>query len=105
MRRTGDVSLRRALGASRRAIFSQYIVEAGLIGLAGGLFGIATTWLGLQGIKMLYGEYDFIERLVTMDWVMIFGAICLAIVSALGAAVYPTWRACSIHPASQLKTL
>ena len=105
MRRTGDVSLRRALGASRRAIFSQYIVEAGLIGLAGGLFGIATTWLGLQGIKMLYGEYDFIDRLVTMDWVMIFGAICLAIVSALGAAVYPTWRACSIHPASQLKTL
>jgi len=40
-----------------------------------------------------------------MDWVMIFGAISLAIVSALGAALYPTWRACSIHPASQLKTL
>ena len=73
--------------------------------LAGGLLGIVMTWLGLQGIKMLYGEYDFIDRLVTMDWVMIFGAICLAIVSALGAALYPTWRACSIQPASQLKTL
>lgn len=105
MRRSGEISLRRALGASRRAIFSQYIVEAGLIGFAGGLLGIGTTWLGLQGIKMLYGEFDFIERLVTMDWVMIFAAICLAIVSALGAAFYPTWRACSIHPASQLKTL
>jgi putative ABC transport system permease protein len=105
MRRSGDISLRRALGASRRAIFMQYIVEAGLVGLAGGLFGIAMTWLGLQGIRMLYSEFDFMDRLVTMDWVMIFGAISLAIVSALGAALYPTWRACSIHPASQLKTL
>jgi putative ABC transport system permease protein len=105
MRRSGDISLRRALGASRSAIFSQYIVEAGLIGLAGGLFGIAMTWLGLQGIKMLYGEFEAVERLITMDWVMIFGAIFLAIVSALSAALYPTWRACGIHPASQLKTL
>ena len=105
MRRAGDISLRRALGASRRAIFAQYIIEAGLIGMVGGLLGIAMTWMGLQGIKMLYGDYDFIERLVTMDWIMILGAIGLAMLSALGAAVYPTWRACSIHPASQLKTL
>lgn len=105
MRRSGDISLRRALGASRGAIFSQYIVEAGIIGFCGGLLGIGMTWLGLQGIKMLYGEFEFVERLVTMDWVMIFAAICLAIVSALGAALYPTWRACGIQPASQLKTL
>ncbi len=105
MRRSGDISLRRALGASRVAIFSQYIVEAGIIGFCGGLLGIGTTWLGLQGIKILYGEFEFVERLVTMDWVMIFAAICLAIASALGAALYPTWRACGIHPASQLKTL
>jgi putative ABC transport system permease protein len=105
MRRSGDISLRRALGASRRAIFTQYIVEAGLIGLVGGLFGIGMTWLGLQGIKGLYGADGFISRLVTMDWIMIFVAVGLAIVSALCAAMYPTWRACSIQPASQLKTL
>lgn len=105
MRRSGDISLRRALGASRKAIFSQYIVEAGIIGLAGGVLGIAMTWLGLQGIRGLYGDFDFITRLVTMDWVMIFVAIGLAILSALGAALYPTWRACGIQPASQLSTL
>ena len=76
-----------------------------MIGLAGGVLGIGMTWLGLQGIKGLYGDFDFISRLVTMDWVMIFAAIGLAVISALGAAVYPTWRACSIQPASQLKTL
>jgi len=105
MRRSGDISLRRALGASRKAVFTQYIVEAGIIGVAGGVLGIAMTWLGLQGIKGLYGDFDFITKLVTMDWVMIFAAIGLAIVSALGAALYPTWRACGIQPASQLDTL
>lgn len=104
-RRTGDISLRRALGASRQAIFSQYIIEAGVIGAAGGLLGVGTTWLGLQGIKALYGEFEFIARLVAMDWVVILAAIGLAILSALAAALYPTWRACSVHPASQLKAL
>lgn len=105
MRRAGDISLRRALGASRRALFSQYIVEAGLIGVAGGVLGIGMTWLGLRGIETLYSGIEFIGHLVRMDWVMILAAVLLAVVSALGAALYPTWRACRIHPASQLKTL
>ena len=105
MRRTGDISLRRALGASRKAVFTQYIVEASIIGFAGGLLGIVMTWAGLQGIRVLYADLEFLSRLVTMDWAMIGAAILLAIFSALAAALYPTWRACSIHPASQLKTL
>jgi putative ABC transport system permease protein len=105
LRRSGDISLRRALGASRNAIFSQYIIEAGVIGLCGGVLGIGLTWLGLRGIEMLYRQYEFVENLVRMDWIMILAAVGLAIVSALGAALYPTWRACRIHPAAQLKTL
>ncbi len=104
-RRVSDISLRRALGASRKAVFSQYIIEAGVIGLAGGLLGVGMTWLGLQGIKGLYGEFEFITRLVAMDWPVILATIVLAIISALAAALYPTWRACGIHPASQLKAL
>ncbi|MEQ8205469.1 MAG: ABC transporter permease, partial [Woeseia sp.] len=40
LRRSGDIGLRRALGASRRTVFTQYIVEASLIGMTGGLFGV-----------------------------------------------------------------
>ncbi len=104
-RRAGDIGLRRALGASRRAVFTQYIVEAGVIGLAGGFLGIVMTWLGLQGIRVLYGELDFIARLIEMDWTVISAAIVLAVMSALAAALYPTWRACVIQPANQLKSL
>lgn len=103
MRRTNDISLRRALGASKSALFTQYIIEAGMIGVAGGLAGIGMTWLGLRGIESVFSEYDFITYLVSMDWTMIFSAVALAIVSALGAGLYPTWRACSVSPATTLR--
>ena len=96
-----EISLRRALGASRSNLFIQHMIESGLIGLGGGIFGLGLTWLGLRGIEMLFGE--FIENLVGLDWMMVLTAIGLAIVSALLAGLYPTWRACRIAPASQLK--
>lgn len=99
--KSGDISLRRALGASRSSLFIQHMIESGLIGLGGGILGLGLSWLGLRGIEMLFG--DFVENLVSMDWVMVLTAIGLAIVSALLAGLYPTWRACSIAPASQLK--
>jgi putative ABC transport system permease protein len=103
LRRAKDTSLRRALGASKSALFAQYFVEASLIGVGGGLLGIAMTWLGLRGIENLFGDFDFIDKLVRMDWVMMLAAVALAIVSALAAALYPTWRACNVTPATQLR--
>jgi len=100
--KSGDISLRRALGASRSSLFTQHMIESGMIGLGGGVLGLGLTWLGLQGIEMLFGEY--VENLVGMDWVMVLAAIGLAIVSALLAGLYPTWRTCQIAPAGQLKT-
>lgn len=103
MRRTSDISLRRALGASKSALFTQYLIEAGMIGIAGGMAGIGMTWLGLKGLENVFSEYDFISYLVSMDWSMVLLAVLLAIVSTLGAALYPTWRACSISPATTLR--
>ena len=96
-----DSSLRRALGASRASLFVQHMVEAGMIGIGGGVLGLGLSWLGLRGIEMLFG--DIVKYLVRMDWVMVLTAIGLAIVSALLAGLYPTWRACRIAPAGQLK--
>lgn len=101
-RNTGDISVRRALGASKSDLFAQHMVEAGLIGLAGGIMGLGLTWLGLMGVEVLFGE--FIENLTGMDWKMVLTAIALAIISALIAGLYPTWQACRVMPASQLKT-
>jgi len=101
MGKSTDISLRRALGASRSSLFVQHMVETGLIGLGGGILGLGLTWLGLRGIEMLFE--DIVKNLVSLDGVMVLTAIGLAIVSALLAGLYPTWRACRITPASQLK--
>ena len=103
LRRAKDVSLRRALGASKRTLFMQYVIEAGMIGFAGGLLGIGMTWLGLRGIENLFSAFESVSKLVQMDWVMVMAAVALAIVSALAAALYPTWRACNVTPATQLR--
>lgn len=103
MRRTNDISLRRALGASKSTLFAQYIIEAGMIGIAGGLAGIGMTWLGLRGMENVFSEYDFIVYLVKMDWSMVLLAVALAVISALAAGLYPTWRACSLSPATTLR--
>ncbi len=102
MRKTGDISVRRALGARKSDLFTQHMIEAGLIGFGGGLLGVGLALLGLKGIEILFG--DVVQHLVRMDWVMVLTAIGLAIVSALLAGLYPTWQACRIMPASQLKT-
>ena len=101
MGKSTDISLRRALGASRSSLFFQHMIESGLVGLAGGVLGLGLAWLGLRGIEMLFG--DDIKNMVSLDWIMVLTAIGLAIVSALLAGLYPTWRACSIAPAGQLK--
>ncbi len=96
-----ETSLRRALGASRKIIFKQQLVEVAVIGFVGGLIGLLLAELGLQGIEYLY---DAPAGLVRLDWVMMFTAIGVAIVSGMIAGLYPAWRVCQIPPAAQLKT-
>jgi putative ABC transport system permease protein len=96
-----ETSLRRALGASRRTIFGQQIVEVAMIGLIGGLLGLLLAGFGLEGIQYLY---DAPAGLVKIDWVMTLSAIGIAVASAMFAGLYPAWRVCRIAPAAQLKT-
>ncbi|KGK01023.1 hypothetical protein ND16A_3225 [Thalassotalea sp. ND16A] len=97
-----EIGLRQALGASRRTLFAQYIIESACIGIAGGLLGLVFAWLGLQGIASLYG--DMLKGLTGLDSTMIVSAIGLAILTSIFAGLYPTWRACNVQPSQQLKS-
>jgi putative ABC transport system permease protein len=98
-----EIGIRRALGASRRVLFQQYLVEAGIIGFAGGILGLGFTWLGLEGIEMQFADEEASQVLI-MDWNMALLAVALAIVASLVTAIYPTWRACSVQPAAYLSS-
>jgi len=97
-----EIGLRQALGASKATLFSQYMIESACIGFAGGLLGLALSFLGLIGIENLYGEY--MQGLATLDTTMMVLAITLALLCTVLAGLYPTWRACNISPAQQLKS-
>ncbi len=97
-----EIGLRQALGASKRTLFSQYIIESACIGILGGILGLILAYLGLQGIEILYG--DSMKDLATLDSNMATLAVLLALFSTILAGLYPTWRACNIQPAQQLKS-
>jgi putative ABC transport system permease protein len=101
MGRAGDIGVRRALGASRRAIFGQCLIEASVVGLAGGLLGLGLTALGLMGLRSLLSEE--VSRLTHFSAADITIAIVLAVAATTLAGLYPTWRAAQVQPAWQLK--
>jgi putative ABC transport system permease protein len=101
MGRAGDIGVRRALGASRRAIFGQCLIEAGVVGLAGGLLGLFLTALGLMGLRSLLSEE--VTRLTHFSPADIAIAVLLAVIATTLAGLYPTWRAAQVQPAWQLK--
>ena len=101
MRRAAEIGVRRALGASRRAVYRQFMTEAATIGLAGGLLAIALTLLGLWSVGWLFEPG--IARLVHVDASLVTGTVVLAIVTTLASSLYPTWRAARVQPALQIK--
>jgi putative ABC transport system permease protein len=101
MRKSGEIGLRRALGASRAQLFMQHLIESAVIGISGGIVGLGLTWVGLISVRALYSNFSEFAKL---DWLMVLGTVVLSIAAAMLAGLFPTWRACQIAPAAQLKT-
>jgi putative ABC transport system permease protein len=102
LRRAGEIGVRRALGASRRAVFAQCLAEAGLIGFIGGVGG----WLlALAGLWLVRRQQTPYSDLVHMDTAMFVMTFVLAVAVSLLAGTLPALRASHIAPALQLKTL
>lgn len=100
LRRSGEIGLRRAVGASKLALFRQYLVETSVIGVSGGLLGVVIGWALLIGIRHLLQGSDHYARL---DWVMTLASLLLAVVASMLAGLYPAWRVVRIPPAIYLK--
>lgn len=101
MRRSSEIGVRRALGASRRAIFAQCLVEAGTVGLAGGLLGLGLAQLGLWAIRQ---QPTGFSDILQIDASMLLTTFALAILASVLAGLLPAWHACQVAPAIQLKS-
>jgi len=93
--------VRRALGASRKAIYAQFLTEAGVIGVGGGVLGLLFTVMGVLSVdQILPASYAALARI---DPSLILLTLLLALIATLVAGVYPTYRASRVQPAWQLK--
>jgi putative ABC transport system permease protein len=101
--------VRRALGASRRQVFQQHLVEVGVLASSGAVLGLILSAVGLGLVHALYASARFCEsggfqELTHFDTASVIWAIILAIVATLVAGLYPAWRIGRVPPAVYLKS-
>ena len=96
--RVREIGLRKALGATPAAIRRQFLVEASVLGLAGGILGAG---LGLIGAVVLP---HFISNTIAIEWWAVAGAIGVAMAIGVVFAVYPATRAARLAPIEALRS-
>lgn len=96
--RVGEIGLRRALGATRRQISAQFMLESVVIGLLGGLIGSSLGVFSIVIVSLVQGWTP-----VVPIWAAMGGAVLGALVGWL-AGWYPARRAASIEPVSALRS-
>jgi len=97
------IGVRRALGASRRHIFMQHIVEVAVVSVTGGLLGLALGAAGLAGVQAIYAQDSTYGLLAHFDPLGVAWALALAALSTLAAGLYPAWSIGRLPPAGYLK--
>jgi len=99
--RTREIGIRKAIGATRGAVMRQFIAEAALIGLLGGLLGLAlgaASVFGANGSD-LYGT----SELFLLTPRLALGSVAFSLVLGVLAGLYPAWHASRLSPVEALR--
>ena len=95
--RTREIGLRKAIGAKRRTILSQFLVEAVIMSLLGGVIGIALG-VGLAALVPLLADF---KPLVQPASIALAVGFSLAV--GLFFGIYPAFRASKLNPIDALR--
>jgi putative ABC transport system permease protein len=95
--RTREIGIRKAIGAKKKNILMQFLIEAVALCLTGGLIGIA---IGI-GVGNLAGSYLHATVAVPVDWIIIGLSMCLCIGIIFGT--YPAYKAANLDPIEALR--
>jgi putative ABC transport system permease protein len=95
--RTREIGIRKAVGATKRNILTQFLLEAFLLSQFGGMIGII---LGIIGGNVLAFMLK-VKPIIPYDWVVAGFLICAFVGMIFG--VYPAWKAASVDPVESLR--
>jgi len=100
--RIREIGLRKAVGAKRRDILTQFLVEAGILGLCGGAVGVLVGWVIVKIISEVATRagFSFPPVLAAADVGL---AVGVAIFIALITGLYPALRAARLDPIESLR--
>ena len=93
--RTREIGIRKAIGAKRRTILIQFLIEAASICLIGGVIALAIAW----PMTLLMGK--IMPAVLSVTVVSI--ALVVALVTGVLAGFFPAWRAARMNPVDALR--
>lgn len=108
LERRREIGVLKALGASDGDVRKLFFAEAGVMGLAGGIFGVALGWAigrAIQLATMVYLKRQGMTspNIWSVPWWLVLGAIAFAVVVSLGSGIYPASRAARLDPVEALR--
>jgi putative ABC transport system permease protein len=94
--RTREIGIRKAIGAKRRTILLQFLIESASICLIGGLIGLSIAWPATLLLQKLLPA--------TMSIPIVAIAILVSLVTGVLAGFFPAWRGARMNPVDALRT-
>ncbi|MFC2073184.1 ABC transporter permease, partial [Chloroflexota bacterium] len=98
LERTREIGIRKALGAKESDIWIQFLIEAALLTLAGGIIGVVVGWL----VSYIVSTTGTISTVVTADIVIL--AVSVSVGIGLFFGFYPAWNASRLNPIEALRS-
>lgn len=97
--RTKEIGIRKAIGAKRKNILTQFLIEATVVTGMGGIIGIL---LGFSIIKFVIGGLNLVPEVYSIPWALIAFGISLLVGIIFG--LFPAYKAASLKPIDALRT-
>lgn len=94
--RTFEVGLRKALGATKKQILFQFLIESALLCAIGGIIGLLLAVGVTQLVTYLF------EMTMTITLLYVIGSVVISSIIGIGAGLYPAWKAARLDPIAAL---
>ncbi len=98
--RTREIGLRKAVGAKRRDILVQFLLEASVLSLTGGAIGLAGAWTMAWGISQV--DLGGFVLKAEVSPLIVGVAILVSVFIGLASGIYPAMRAARLNPIDAL---
>lgn len=94
--RTREIGIRKAIGAKRRTILMQFLIEAAGICLLGGVLALAIAWPIVLGMQQFFPA--------TLSPLIVSVALTMSAMTGVVAGFLPAWRAARMDPVDALRS-